>query len=267
MVDHFGRLPFASYSCRGAEPAGGRRALRWADRSIPSAQASHVVLAVGIFSLLLAGDIYYWRPSGTQTNRLRITHLNVGQGDAAVVELPGGKVLVIDAGGAAVGDFDTGESIVAPYLRSRKILKIDYLLVSHARIDHYGGMRALVQEFSPERVLVWRRQGQNPALRGSRRGAWIELKIVAPGIDRVNAMPRFRASASLCALFGVDGSVGGVLWSCAWIMARRRFCSPAISISVKSTAGAASERTDQHGGENSTPWQRDGEFAGIYRGR
>ena len=81
----------------------------------------HVALAVGIFSILLAGDVYYWRAERQRTNRLRITHLNVGQGDAAVVELPGGKVLVIDAGGAAVGDFDTGESIVAPYLRSRKI--------------------------------------------------------------------------------------------------------------------------------------------------
>jgi competence protein ComEC len=35
-------------------------------------------------------------------------------------------------------------------LRSRKILKVDYLLVSHARIDHYGGMRTIVKEFAPE---------------------------------------------------------------------------------------------------------------------
>jgi competence protein ComEC len=81
---------------------------------------------------------------------LRITHLNVGQGDAAVVELPGSKVLLIDAGGTAAGDFDTGEAIVAPYLRSRKILKVDYAAVTHARIDHYGGMRAIVEQFSPD---------------------------------------------------------------------------------------------------------------------
>ncbi|HET9918125.1 MAG TPA: MBL fold metallo-hydrolase, partial [Candidatus Binatia bacterium] len=108
-----------------------------------------IVIAAGVIMMLLAGDIYYWRFQRYQSNELRITHLNVGQGDGAVVELPGGKILVVDAGGVAVGDFDTGESIVAPYLRSRKILKIDYLLVSHARIDHYGGMRALAQEFSP----------------------------------------------------------------------------------------------------------------------
>jgi len=75
--------------------------------------------------------------------------LNVGQGDAAVIEFPGSKVMLIDAGGAAFGDFDPGEAIVAPFLRSRKILTVDYLMLSHPRIDHYGGMRAIVNEFSP----------------------------------------------------------------------------------------------------------------------
>src|SRR5262249_58114451 len=56
---------------------------------------------------------------------------------------------VVDAGGAALGDFDTGESIVGPFLRSRKILKVDYLLVSHPRVDHYGGMRSIAMEFAP----------------------------------------------------------------------------------------------------------------------
>ena len=65
-----------------------------------------------------------------ERKELRVTHLNVGQGDAAVVELPGSKVLLIDAGGTASGDFDMGERIVAPYLRSRKILKVDYLFVT-----------------------------------------------------------------------------------------------------------------------------------------
>jgi len=106
-----------------------------------------IALCVGL--ALLAADVGYWRWERGRRRDLRITHLNVGQGDAAVVELPGGKVLLIDAGGAATGDFDTGEAIVAPFLRSRKIIKVDYLLVSHARVDHYSGMRAIVAEFAP----------------------------------------------------------------------------------------------------------------------
>ncbi|MGH7825183.1 MAG: DNA internalization-related competence protein ComEC/Rec2 [Candidatus Binatia bacterium] len=100
--------------------------------------------------LVLAADSVYWWRERWDRKELRVTHLNVGQGDAAVVELPGSKVLLIDAGGRAVGDFDTGEGIVGPFLRSRKILKIDYLMLSHARIDHYGGMRSIVSHFAPE---------------------------------------------------------------------------------------------------------------------
>jgi competence protein ComEC len=106
-----------------------------------------LLACIGI-AVVSADGIYWWRERDRR-DRLRVTHLNVGQGDAAVVELPGGKVMVIDAGGAATGDFDTGEAIVAPFLRSRKIVKVDYLVVTHARVDHYGGMRALVKEFAP----------------------------------------------------------------------------------------------------------------------
>ena len=115
-------------------------------------------LAAGVF--LLAADVGYWWGERYQRKELRITHLNVGQGDAAVVELPGSKVMLIDAGGTAAGDFDTGEAIVAPYLRSRKILKVDYLVVTHPRIDHYGGMRAILTEFSPREFWSGAARGQ-----------------------------------------------------------------------------------------------------------
>jgi competence protein ComEC len=77
------------------------------------------------------------------------------------VELPGSTVLLLDAGGTAFGDFDPGESIVAPFLRARKILKVDYLVVTHPRIDHYGGMRAIAAEFSP--TEFWSGDGRGKA--------------------------------------------------------------------------------------------------------
>lgn len=108
-----------------------------------------VIVAVAVFALALGADAFYWWGERWGRKALRVTHLNVGQGDAAVVELPRSKVLIIDAGGTALGDFDTGESIVGPFLRSRKILKVDYLFVSHPRVDHYGGMRSVATEFAP----------------------------------------------------------------------------------------------------------------------
>ncbi len=204
IVEYFGHLPMASF--RVVAPNllevgalyGGVIAL------FVLRKRSHVVLATAIFSLLLVGDVFYWRGQRYDTNRLRITHLNVGQGDAAVVELPGGKVLVIDAGGAAVGDFDTGESIVAPYLRSRKILRIDSLLVSHARIDHYGGMRALAQEFSPSEF--WS---------GAAKGATQRFEDLEETLDQKKIVRRELTESTpcqelapvrLCFLSGPDGN-------------------------------------------------------------
>jgi competence protein ComEC len=116
------------------------------------------VLSLG--AVLLAADASFWWMERYRRSELRVTHLNVGQGDAAVVELPDGQTLLIDAGGTATGEFNTGESIVAPFLRSRKILKVEYLMVSHPRIDHYGGMRAIVEEFSPEEFWSGSARGQ-----------------------------------------------------------------------------------------------------------
>ena len=206
MVDHFGRLPLASIRVAAPNLLEVGALYAGVIALFVLRRRSHIVFAGGMISLLLAGDVYYWQAQRYATNRLRITHLNVGQGDAAVVELPGGKVLVIDAGGAAVGDFDTGESIVAPYLRSRKILKIDYLLVSHPRIDHYGGMRTLVQEFSP-----------NEFWSGAAKGSTQRFEDLEEMLERMKIVRRELtgdvpcrdfAPVRLCVLFGADGSVG-----------------------------------------------------------
>ena len=117
-----------------------------------------VAVALILVTIGLCADGYYWWRERRRRVELRVTHLNVGQGDAAVVELPGSKVLLLDAGGSPFGDFDPGESIVAPFLRSRKILKVDYLMVSRPRVDHYGGIRAIAAEFAP--TEFWSGQGR-----------------------------------------------------------------------------------------------------------
>jgi competence protein ComEC len=83
---------------------------------------------------------------------LSITFLDVGEGDAAVVQFPKGKVMVVDAGPAFRSGRDVGELVLAPYLRSRGIRRIDHLLVSHAQIDHAGGLRSLLREFRVDRL-------------------------------------------------------------------------------------------------------------------
>jgi competence protein ComEC len=120
----------------------------------------YAVVALVVVVGFLTVDGWYWWHERWNRKELRVTHLDVGHGDAAVVELPGSKVLLIDAGGAPTGEFDTGEAIVGPFLRSRKIVKVDYLMVSHPRIDHYGGMRSIVREFGPSEFWSGPGKGQ-----------------------------------------------------------------------------------------------------------
>jgi competence protein ComEC len=80
---------------------------------------------------------------------LRVTFLDVGQGDATVIELPGSQVMVIDGGGFASEDFDVGEAVLAPFLWSRKIGRVDIIVLSHPQLDHYGGLTFVTEHFSP----------------------------------------------------------------------------------------------------------------------
>jgi competence protein ComEC len=90
-----------------------------------------------------------------RTNReLRVTFLDVGQGDSTVIESPSGKVIVIDAGNILDdGIDDQGRRVVAPYLRSRGINKIDLLVLTHPDADHIGGAETLLHEFAVDNLL------------------------------------------------------------------------------------------------------------------
>jgi len=77
--------------------------------------------AFSCFASLLFLNSLFWLHSRYFHQDLRVTFLDVGQGDAAVVEFPGSQVMVIDGGGFASDEFDAGEAILAPFLWSRKI--------------------------------------------------------------------------------------------------------------------------------------------------
>ena len=167
---------------------------------------AHVVVAVGAVSLLLVADIAYWWQERWHRKELRVTHLSVGHGDAAVVEFPGSKVLLIDAGGSASPEFDTGDFIVAPFLRLRKILRVDYLLVSHPRVDHYGGMKSIVEQFAPEEFWSGPGKGRTARYEG------LEEAVDRAGIKKLYLSSRDPCrvieQVKICVLYPVDDKTG-----------------------------------------------------------
>jgi competence protein ComEC len=154
FVDFFSRWPLASY--RVATPSWAEIVLFYG--AILSAanlkrRPKAIYLLGVLIGVFIAVQVYDSRLRGNP-GRLEVAFLDVGQGDAAVVHLPGGKVMVIDAGGTPDGSFDPGERIVAPYLWKQKIKRIDYLVNSHYHPDHLQGLFFLLDNFEVDRVWV-----------------------------------------------------------------------------------------------------------------
>jgi competence protein ComEC len=110
------------------------------------AAARRVRLAVGALAMLVAGiSIWPWlRPTETM---LRVTFLDVGQGDAALLELPEGPRLLVDGGPGGVRRFDVGERVLAPFLWNRPLTRLDAVALTHWDADHSGGLAAVLTHF------------------------------------------------------------------------------------------------------------------------
>lgn len=115
----------------------------------------------GLINLLLIG---WGMARGRQSGELRVTFLDVGQGDAAIIESPSGKTLVVDAGGLLPAGDDEGRRVVAPYLRYRGINHIDMLLLTHPHADHIGGAATLIDRFPVSLLLDNGAPSVSPAL-------------------------------------------------------------------------------------------------------
>ncbi len=92
--------------------------------------------------------IYLIRPHMANDN-FSITFLDVGQGESSVLKLPGDDVMIIDGG---MNKPDMGRRVIAPFLRSRAIDTVDYLVVSHAHPDHFGGFRYILEHFQVREI-------------------------------------------------------------------------------------------------------------------
>jgi competence protein ComEC len=85
------------------------------------------------------------RAAGQSTGVLRVTALDVGQGDANLVELPDGAAWLFDAGGMVGNPIDTGAAVVVPALRAKRRTRLDVIVLTHPHPDHFGGLSAVVR--------------------------------------------------------------------------------------------------------------------------
>ncbi|MGH0034758.1 MAG: DNA internalization-related competence protein ComEC/Rec2 [Myxococcota bacterium] len=132
------------------------------------------------------GVIAWAEPPAIAPAPPRVVALDVGQGDAVLVQGTRGTLLV-DAGGAVPGRWDAGESVVVPALGALGVEGIDVLVLTHADLDHRGGAAAVLDALPVDEL--WLPSGFDAALRERlarrARSRGTRLRSVSAGDPRV----------------------------------------------------------------------------------
>jgi competence protein ComEC len=100
------------------------------------------------FCVILVLDFAFWNLKPRFQKKLILTFIDVGQGDSILIEFPKGEKMLIDGGGLHEDHFDIGKNVIAPFLWSKKIRRIDYLVLTHPDPDHLKGLNFIVSHFS-----------------------------------------------------------------------------------------------------------------------
>jgi competence protein ComEC len=106
-------------------------------------------LRILICSMLLAGNFLF---NFDMTNKLRITFLDIGQGDCALIQTPDGRNILVDCGRTSFTS-DSGERTILPYLERCGISRIDLLIITHLHLDHIGGINSLLENIEIGKII------------------------------------------------------------------------------------------------------------------
>ncbi len=101
--------------------------------------------------LLVLSQLILFLPMPDRT--LRITVLDVGQGDGIYMESSEGTSILIDGGSTDVSR--VGNYRILPFLKSQGLRKLDYAIITHMDQDHINGLVELISgELFPVQCLV-----------------------------------------------------------------------------------------------------------------
>lgn len=104
-----------------------------------------------------------WTPSRPVHGDWRAYALDVGQAGAIVIRTSG-HTLLFDTGIRHSVSSDSATRVIIPFLRSIAVRRLDALILSHADIDHVGGLRSVLgamvvkQSYASFNVRQWLRR-------------------------------------------------------------------------------------------------------------
>ncbi|RIY39622.1 DNA internalization-related competence protein ComEC/Rec2 [Neopusillimonas maritima] len=137
--------------------------LPWASFTVAAAPISltllallGIVLAIAPYGFplrsmgwLLMLPALTWQPTRPAAGEWALYALDVGQGSALVVQTAE-HVLLFDSGLRHSAQSDQGIRTIVPFLRALGERKLDIMIVSHADIDHAGGVRSVLENTKVE---------------------------------------------------------------------------------------------------------------------
>jgi len=80
-----------------------------------------------------------------------IHFINVGQGDAILIQLRKKNILV-DTGGNI--SFDMASEVLIPFFKKQRVYKIDFLIITHDDFDHCGALPSLVENYQVSTIIT-----------------------------------------------------------------------------------------------------------------
>ena len=189
-----GGLPYATASARAvlAIAATVLGAVYLASRVAGPRRRAYATIALAA-ALVAGGWRLHRNTSAPPPPRgLRITFLDVGQGDGALIQVPGGAVLV---------DEGPPEADVASQLRRLGVKSVSLIVLTHPQRDHVGGAAHVLEKLSVGAVLDPAIPKQNPDEHAARAAAGERgVKIVV-----ARAGEEFRVGALRLRILWPDG--------------------------------------------------------------
>lgn len=79
---------------------------------------------------------------------LEVDVIDIGQGSSTLLILPQGRTVLVDGGGTWDHAYDMGRQVLAPFLWSRGIRRLDLVVLSHDHPDHGNGLRFILAQFT-----------------------------------------------------------------------------------------------------------------------
>lgn len=110
-----------------------------------------LVIAWFLFCWLVP-DVYHNWNRQQNTDSLCCDVIDVGHGSSVLLQLPGGKTVLYDAG--SLGSSEFGARNIAGALWHERIKRLDAIVLSHADVDHFNAVQHLVGKFSVGEVIV-----------------------------------------------------------------------------------------------------------------